>query len=299
VSTLTERRQALLYVPVSGGVTQRSITDSEAGDLEPSFDPRGDRIVFSSSRAGNRNLWLARPDGSEARPLTSGSAFDERPVFSPDGRQIAFVSDRSGQRGIWIISAEGGAPRLLTAAVALDTLTWSRDARRVVYAVPGGDLPHLVSVSVIDGTTEPILTPGPGVAPAWSPTADVIAYLEPATLPAQDPSSTPAATLWLAFVDTHGRRRYPNLPKQSFSNGFVAWAPDGRRLAAVWNPASGVSSIWIVEPEGREPLKKLADLPSTVRPRGITWTGDGAGVIIAQQESVSDIVLFELSHRDH
>ena len=221
-------------------------------------------------------------------------------MFSPDGRQIAFVSDRSGHRGIWIISAEGGAARLLTAAVALDTLTWSRDGSRIIYAAPGGDLPQLVSVSVIDGTTESFLTPGPAVAPAWSPTADVIAYLEPATLPAQDPRSTPAATatLWLAFVDTQGRRLYPNLPKQSFSNGFVAWAPDGRRLAAVWNPANGVSSIWVVEPDGPEPLNKLGDLPLTVRPRGITWTGDGSGVIIAQQESVSDIVLFELSNRD-
>jgi hypothetical protein len=43
-----------------------------------------------------------------------------------------------------------------------------------------------------------------------------------------------------------------------------------------------------------EPLRKLADLPITVRPRGITWTPDGSGVVIAEQESISDIVMFDV-----
>ena len=57
--------------------------------------------------------------------------------------------------------------------------------------------------------------------------------------------------------------------------------------------------MWIAEPEAREPFKKLADLPVTVkRPKGITWTPDGSAVILGIQEAVSDIVLFDvtLSH---
>ena len=30
---------------------------------------------------------------------------------------------------------------------------------------------------------------------------------------------------------------------------------------------------WIVEPDSREPFKKLTDLPAVARPRGITWMG--------------------------
>ena len=82
---------------------------------------------------------------------------------------------------------------------------------------------------------------------------------------------------------------------QSFINGSLAWAPDGRRLAAVWFPANGVGSVWIVEPESPAPYKKLTDLPQGVRPRGIGWTLDGSGLIIGKQESASDIVLFDVT----
>ena len=155
VATLYDMRQSLVSLPISGDVSQmRAITDPYSGDLDPAFDPRGERIVFSSSRLGHRNLWIARPDGSQAAPLTTEAAIDEKPAFSPDGQQVAFISDRSGQRGIWIMSRDGGAPKLLGTAEVLDTLTWSRDGKRILFAVPGGDLPHLASISVRDGKIE-------------------------------------------------------------------------------------------------------------------------------------------------
>jgi Tol biopolymer transport system component len=102
--------------------------------------------------------------------------------------------------------------------------------------------------------------------------------------------------MWLTFADSHGQQLYSNLPKQTFTNGFLAWAPDGKRLAAVNGPGSGASSIWIVEPEGREPFKKLADLPTSVnRAQGITWTADGVAVIFGKIEANSDIVLFDVN----
>jgi hypothetical protein len=56
VSTLFDIRQSLVALPVSGGIEgMRQITDGHEGDLDPSFDPRGDRIVFSSPRLGNRS----------------------------------------------------------------------------------------------------------------------------------------------------------------------------------------------------------------------------------------------------
>jgi Tol biopolymer transport system component len=101
VATLVEIRQALVRVPVTGGPSSMyPITDGYSGDLDPSLDPRGARLVFSSSRSGHRNVWIARSDGSEARPLTTATSLDERPAFSPDGEQVAFISDRSGQRAI-------------------------------------------------------------------------------------------------------------------------------------------------------------------------------------------------------
>jgi eukaryotic-like serine/threonine-protein kinase len=285
VSTLIEYRRALVSVPVVFGNTQlRHLTDGFGGDLEPCLSPRSGRMVFSSSRSGSRNLWTADPDGSSIRPLTSDTALEERPSFSPDAQRIAFVSDRGGQRGIWIVNSDGGAPRRLAGTPVLDTLTWSPDAQQIAYAIPDADVPQLSMVAVKDGVVRRLPTPSGGHAPAWSPRGDVIAYLEP-----RGPGRT-----YLKYVNLRGQALHSALPDgPALPNGFLAWAPDGKRLAAVGVPGSANSSIWIVEPDSSQPFRKLIELPGEVRPRGITWTSDGSTLIFGRQEALSDLVLFE------
>ena len=148
-----ETRQSLVTIPVALGdrPAGRALTDGYTGDLHPAIDPRGTRLVFSSSRSGSRNLWISKPDGSDARPLTSETAFDERPAFSPDGNRVAFLSDCGGERGIWVMSADGGTPRRLGHANGLDTLTWSPDGLRIVFLMPGPTLPRLAAISADNG----------------------------------------------------------------------------------------------------------------------------------------------------
>jgi Tol biopolymer transport system component len=219
--THSEVRQSLVLLPLLGGSAQiRHLTDGSSGDLDPTFDPRSGHLVFSSSRSGHRNLWMSREDGSQPAPLTTEVSIDERPAFSPDGQEIAFVSDRGGRRGIWVMSANGGAPKFLHATTVLDTLTWSPDGKRILYAAPGSDLPRLESVSVADGKVEPFPVPTGATAPAWSPVGDVIAYLEPMTVPGQGSSATPVTRMTMRFVDGQGRALPLDPPKQVFSNGF-------------------------------------------------------------------------------
>ena len=294
VSTLVDPRDALVAMPVDSASSERRLTTGFDGDIDPALDPVSGRLVFSSTRSGNRNLWIAAADGSGASPLTTEGALDTRPVFSPDGRQIAFVSDRGGERGIWVMNAQGGAPRLLAHENVLDTLTWSKDGTRILFGRPGKDLPGLASVNVADGHVEPVSTPGGAFSPTWSPTADVIAYLEPVTVQLPPPVGT-AARMYVRFVDVAGRRLHPALPDTvNFANGSVVWSADGRRLAAFSASANGIAQLWVVEPEGQQPFRKIADLPIGTRPRGMTWTTDNKTIIYGSQESASDIVLYEV-----
>jgi hypothetical protein len=104
-----------------------------------------------------------------------------------------------------------------------------------------------------------------------------------------------SSRLWLRFLGSDGKPIHEDLPNQQFANGFLAWAPDGRRLAGAQVGANGQSALWIIEPDARAPYRKLADLPPTSRPRGLTWTSDGSSVIVALQEFASDIVMFDVS----
>jgi Tol biopolymer transport system component len=58
-----------------------------SGDVEPTFYPSGDRIVF----VRGDDLYSVRPDGSGLRLLASGYASLRTPAVSPTGRQIVFA----------------------------------------------------------------------------------------------------------------------------------------------------------------------------------------------------------------
>jgi eukaryotic-like serine/threonine-protein kinase len=292
VSTLIDVRESLVTLPLAptaGKSAPIPITSGYTGDLDPALSPNGERLVFSSRRSGSRNIWMSQPNGVGARPLTSGTAIDERPAFSPDGQRIAFVSDRSGRRAIWLMNADGGAARLLTEAEVLDSISWSRDGSRIVFALPG-EQPRLHIVTVADGSVQPLATPGPASAPAWSPRDDVIAYQE--NLPT---SETRPISLHLRFVKATGEPAYQSIPAQNLGNGGIAWDAKGERIAVIGNSGVVARSTWVFDPAGRAAPRRVFDFSADVRLRGVSWARDGQSLIVGQHRGTGDIVLFELA----
>jgi Tol biopolymer transport system component len=291
VATLVDLQQSILVIPVSfdGPISERMLTGGYTGDSDPAVSAEQERLVFSSSRSGSRNLWIAAPDASNPRPLTTGNAIDERPAFSPDGRQVAFVSDRGGQRGIWSVPVDGGPPRRIAVAQVLDTLSWSPDGREIVYAAPAGDLTSLFRVSVAEGRVAPLRTPGAAHCPAWSPHGDLIAYLEPRGA---------AAGTKLKFVEPSGRSVARELPDggPNLLNGFLAWSPDGQRLAAMAVSASSPTAVWIFEAAAGWTARNLVSLPGDLRGRGLCWSADGGSVLLGSYRFSSNVVLFTRDH---
>ncbi len=153
-----------------------------------------------------------------------------------------------------------------------------------MYATPGAKVPGLSIVSVADGRTRRVSTPLAAHAPAWSPREDVIAYVEP----------SPAV---LRFVSSTGKPLYTGLPDVAdlFGNGFMSWSPDGRLLAVAGLPGPRAGYIWIFEPGGTQPPRKLPDLRPGVYLRGMAWSSDGSSLIMGYVQWSSDIVLAERS----
>jgi Tol biopolymer transport system component len=289
VGTVIDSRQALERVTVTFDrpATFEPITDGYSGDIDPVWSPDGSRLVFSTSRTGNRTLWSMRGGRQQPAPITTGVTIDERPAYSPDGQQIAFVSDRGGRRGVWIVSAEGGTPRLIAHADVVDNLSWAPDGTRLAYATPIGDAPGLMLMNVADGKTTRLPTPGPATAPSWS-RDDVIAFVEPR-------GGNLGALVQLVRPDggqvQSSRLDAPGAP--SIANGFVVWSPDGTRLAGVALPGAANGSIWIIEPRSAVPYRKLMDLPAGVFLRGLTWARDGGSFIVGRYRWAGDIFLAE------
>ena len=82
----------LYRLPATGGRATQ-ITTGLGFDTQPTFSPDGRWIAFVSDRSGAENLWVARPDGTQARQVTFGDddTVLTSPAWSADG-QALFVS---------------------------------------------------------------------------------------------------------------------------------------------------------------------------------------------------------------
>ena len=84
------------------------------------------RIMFTSTRDGNREIYVMDADGSNQQRLTDSPAIDEFGSWSPDGSRIAFESTRDGNREIYVMDADGSNQQRLTDSPAIDWFpSWS------------------------------------------------------------------------------------------------------------------------------------------------------------------------------
>jgi hypothetical protein len=107
--------------------------------------PTEERIVFSSSRDGDFEIYTMAPDGTDVRQLTENAdtddseGRDEGPHWSPDARWIAFSSTRDHPVGgtepseVYVMRADGSGERRLTENVVGDFPTGWTDEGEVVF----------------------------------------------------------------------------------------------------------------------------------------------------------------------
>lgn len=70
------------------------LTNNDGYDAEGAVSPDGRRIVFTSLREGDLDLYLMDADGANPRRLTDAPGYDGGPFFSWDGRFIVFRAAR-------------------------------------------------------------------------------------------------------------------------------------------------------------------------------------------------------------
>jgi Tol biopolymer transport system component len=63
-------------------------------DAEPTVSPKGDKIVFTSLRSGDLELYTCNIDGTDIKQITTGLGYDGGAFFSPDGSKIIFRASR-------------------------------------------------------------------------------------------------------------------------------------------------------------------------------------------------------------
>jgi TolB protein len=83
-----------IFVADLKGNIIKQLTAESGYDAEATVSPKGDKIVFTSTRNGDLDLYTMNLDGSEVRQITFDLGYDGGAFFSPDGSKIVFRASR-------------------------------------------------------------------------------------------------------------------------------------------------------------------------------------------------------------
>ena len=137
------------------GSDLKRLTNSPGYDAEATLAEDGSRIVFTSMRDGDVDLYTMAPDGSDLRRITREPGYDGGAFFSPDGRRLVYRASRPSTPKaladwmellkdrlvrptaleIQVASADGSGARAITSLGAASFAPcWLRDGRHILFA---------------------------------------------------------------------------------------------------------------------------------------------------------------------
>lgn len=158
------------------GQSERPVVDGDGLNMGPVVC--GGRVLFSSTRDGNSEIYSAALDGTDVRRLTRAPGIDVSPTCGPGG-QVAFVSDRHGGPQIFVMDSSGGGVRRVTYRGAHNqTPAFCPDARKPLIAFTGRDGGMDIFTVNIQTQEYTRITQGQGTNkdPAFSPDCRMIAF---------------------------------------------------------------------------------------------------------------------------
>jgi Tol biopolymer transport system component len=249
------------------------LTFDEASVETPDVSRDG-RLLFSSDRGGNWDVWMLPAAGGELQQVTTGPGIDSGARWKPDGTAIVFYSTRSGHREVWtmpiggapalqitrgetesrypawspegheiaahgngifVVPAEGGQPRRLTTDAEDLFADWSPDGRWIAFDSLRGGVRRVWRVPATGGEAER-LTEGPGAGSRWSPDGTRVYFLG---------LGARANNVWSVTIADRRERPVTAFTGRRGALVSAGLDVDDRFLYFSWEEGSG--DIWVAE----------------------------------------------------
>jgi serine/threonine protein kinase len=290
-----EWRMNLSEVALAGEAAPRALTSGDSRDRQPAYSPDGSRIVFSSNRSGNMDLWILDTRTGALRQLTDDPAQDWDPGFTPDGRHVLWSSDRSGNLEIWIAGDDGSGARQLTRdGVDAENPTATEDGRFVVYTSAHPERFGLWRIRR-DGSDDHRLVAGAALVPEVSPDGRRVLFITD--------NREGGRFIRVADVETGAlvpfelEVRWPSSASDQVLYGRARWSPDGRGIFFVGANAEGRSGVFLQEyAPGRDTKatrREVAGFDHAMRAESLGVSPDGRRLVLSTLQEYSSLQLAE------
>jgi Tol biopolymer transport system component len=244
----------------------KQLTFDEA-DFESVDVSRDGRLVVSSDRSGNWDLWTLPANGGQLQQLTTDPALDAGPRWNVDGSEIVFYSTRTGHREVWVMPTRGGPARQITKNESESRYpSWSPNGleividglRTPVIGARGGETRYLMQEQ--------------GSFPEWSPDGKSVTFVS---------SRDGVQRVW--------RTAASGGPPERLTHGealISRWSPDGKQIYFASGPTN---NIWTLSLDSREERAVTALNTKRGNIGGAGLATDGSYLYFTWEESLGDI----------
>ncbi|OGL47354.1 MAG: hypothetical protein A2161_12255, partial [Candidatus Schekmanbacteria bacterium RBG_13_48_7] len=156
------------------------VTATVAREKSVCWYPEGDRVIFTSDRNGNYDLYTVKSSDDKNAGLSGTMQYDERrvtdnpkddtgPVISPDGSKLAF---RRGKGSLVIRDTDSGKEKILFDHWNLGSFRFSPDSKWLAFEREDEEFNSDIFVVPVDGSMEPVNIsqhPDYDRSPVWGP----------------------------------------------------------------------------------------------------------------------------------
>lgn len=87
-----------IFIADLKGNIRKQLTTEKGYDAEATVSPDGKKIVFTSTRSGDLELWVMNVDGSDLKQVTNTLGYDGGAFFSPDSKMLVWRASRPTEK---------------------------------------------------------------------------------------------------------------------------------------------------------------------------------------------------------
>ncbi len=188
-----------LWEVAADGGTPRRLTDVKGYDAEATWCHRGGKLVFTSSRDGDLDLY-EMDEAGQVRRLTSTPGYDGGAFYNQDCTKIVWRADhpegaeledyrrllaqglvRPSHMELFVMKADGSEPRQVTHNGAANFCPYFHpDSKRILYSSNAGASPREFDLWLVgeDGSSPERITRAPGFDgfPVFSPDGTLVVW---------------------------------------------------------------------------------------------------------------------------
>jgi Tol biopolymer transport system component len=198
-----------IFVADLQGNIRRQLTNTKGYDAEATISPDGKKIVFTSTRSGDLELWTMNVDGSELKQITNTLGYDGGAFFSPDSKKLVWRASRP----------EASADREAYLALLKQGLVQPSDLEVFVADADGSNARQVTKIGKANW------------APNWHPSGEKIIFASN-----HQGETGRQFNLFLVNVDGSGLEQ---LSFDSVFDAFPMFSPDGKQVVFSSNRFNG------------------------------------------------------------